>query len=133
MENLYVQTNKNPLGYKEIKVVSKCFNFSRHNPRPSSLLSQCFHQWPSLGKWFLTLCLWPRLLCQDSDSSVTLPTQHLHVDVSLELQLNMVKTKFFYSFCTTQFSSNSLSEKMIPYSPDSMSQKPCPHPALLYI
>lgn len=88
---------KNPLDCKEIKGSSKCFSFSRHNPRPFSLLSKHFHQWPSLGIWFLTLCLWPRALCQDSVSSVTLPTQHLLVDVSLEPQLNMVKTKFFYS------------------------------------
>lgn len=131
-EFMFRKIKKNPLDCKEIKDVSKCFSFSRHNPRPFPLLSKHFHQWLSLGIWFLTLCLWPRLLCQDSDSSVTLPTQHLHVDVSREPQLNMVKTKFFYSSRTTQFFSNSLSEKKIPYSPNSMSLKPYPHPALLY-
>ena len=70
-----------------------------------------------------------RLICDPAYSASTCEC----VTHGCEPQLNMVKTKFFYSSCTTQFSSNSFSEKMIPYLPNSMSQKPCPHPALLYI
>lgn len=71
MENLFSRKLKRFLpGCKEIKDISKCLSFSRHSPRPFSLLSKYFDQSPSLRLWFLSVMSLvqaspprPRLLC----------------------------------------------------------------------
>lgn len=120
---------KSPLDCKEIKDIYNCFSFSRHNPRPSSLLSEYSCQLPSLGPWFLTGCLCPTL-------SAKIQTHLWCCLLSICIwmchwKLNMVKTKLFYPSSATRLSSTSLLERMIPRSPSSMSQKPCPYPSHL--
>lgn len=94
----HVEANKkNSLGCKEIKDISKCFSFSRHNLKPFSLLSK-YSPWAISRPMIAShCCYWPRLLCQDPGSSVTLPTQPMYLGVSLETQLSMVTTELFSS------------------------------------
>lgn len=54
---------------------------------------------------------------QDPDSSMTLPAQHVYVDVSLEPQLNTLETELFYPSFSAHYFSIPHQKNMIPSYP----------------